>query len=499
MPTLTIDGVQVTVDAGTSIIEAAKKLGKDTPHFCYHPKLSVAGNCRMCLVDVEKSPKPVISCQAQCGEGMVVHTDTPNVKALRKNVLEFILINHPIDCPVCDQAGECKLQEYYMKHSISDSQMMEEKVHKPKRVDLGPLVVLDSERCVLCSRCIRFCDEISKTGELCFSHRGDHETLTTFPGMQLDNKYSLNTVDICPVGALTNKDFRFECRVWFLQETASVCNGCSTGCNIKINHNDGKIHRYLPRDNEAVNQCWLCDEGRLSYKYVNAESRLLRPRKQLSNETKPLAPKLAVQELMDSLKHSKDLVFVGSAYESNENNYALKKLAKTLGTTELYYTAREVANPSQDDFLIKADKNPNRAGVIALGFKPLTEAKLAGKIVVVLDGLNVNELAKLKADAPKLLIALSSNENSTTQIADWVLPSATFAEQIGTFTNFQKRAQYFTQALAVKGDVRPSWQWLKEMALLAGDVWKLSSEEAFFKEAFNLSYAELGAEGKVLA
>jgi len=191
--------------------------------------------------------------------------------------MEFILINHPIDCPVCDQAGECKLQEYYMEHDLKDSRMSEEKVHKDKAIPLGPNVMLDMERCILCSRCTRFCDEITKTGELCFTERGDHTELTAYPGRQLDNPYSLNTVDLCPVGALTSRDFRFKQRVWFLKTTDSICPGCATGCNIRVQHNKGVVYRLLPRENDAVNQCWMCDEGRDTYKPVLAQNRLRSP------------------------------------------------------------------------------------------------------------------------------------------------------------------------------------------------------------------------------
>ena len=471
MPTLTIDGIQVTVEPGTTLIEAAKQVGKNVPHFCYHKKLSIAGNCRMCLVEVEKMNKPVISCQVTAAEGMVVKTDSEKVKNLRKNVLEFILINHPIDCPVCDQAGECKLQEYYMDHSVADSQMTEAKVHKPKRVDLGPLVVLDDERCVLCSRCIRFCDEITKTGELCFVNRGDHQTLTTFPGMKLDNLYSLNTVDICPVGALTNKDFRFACRVWFLKETPSICTGCATGCNTTINHHDDKIHRYLPRENEAVNQCWLCDEGRLSYKFVNDPSRLLRPKAKTNGTSSFVAPTVAMEVLVSQLEKTKpqDIVLVGSALESNENNLALKKLADHLGVTHLYYSARTVPHPSHDDFLIKADKNPNRAGVEKLGFKPLLgAAPIHSKVCIVLGGLSEAEQKALQPKANGHWVMLASNEGPDTQAADLIFPSATFAEQEGTFTNFQGRVQAFAKAFEPKGDAKPAMQWIQELAVRLG-------------------------------
>ncbi|MFO1462719.1 MAG: 2Fe-2S iron-sulfur cluster-binding protein [bacterium] len=498
MPTLTIDGRQITVKDGTTVFEAARQNAIEIPHFCYHPKLSIAGNCRMCLVDIEKMPKPAISCNTVATEGMVVHTQTEKVKALQKNVLEFILINHPIDCPVCDQAGECKLQQYYMSNSLTDSGFRESKVKKPKKVELGPYVMLDDERCILCSRCVRFCDEVTKTGDLCITNRGDRSTLTTFPGRKLDNKYSLNTVDICPVGALTSKPFRFQCRVWFLKSTPSICTGCSTGCNININHHDGKVHRYLPRENEAVNQCWTCDEGRLSYDFIN-EGRLYRPLVHQDGNRMGVKTEAALAETVEAIRRlaPEDAVFVGSAYESNENNAALRKLAAALGVKDLQYSAHEPENPYRDDFLIKADKNPNRAGVERLGFEKFRGGTQT-KLVLALEGLSKADLERLKAEEPVLFILLASNQSEAADYADVVLPTATFAEQEGTFTNFQKRVQKFERALEPEGAVRPAWQWLAEIARGLGQDWKQVNAESLLEEGFGLKYAELGAQGKVI-
>ena len=498
MPTLTIDGKEVTVENGTTVFEAARQNKVEIPHFCYHPKLSIAGNCRMCLVDIEKMPKPAISCNTVATEGMVVHTQTEKVKALQKSVLEFILINHPIDCPVCDQAGECKLQNYYMGYGVHDSEFKEEKVHKPKKVDLGRYVMLDDERCILCSRCVRFCDEVSKTGELGIIQRGDRATLTTFPGKQLDNKYSMNTVDICPVGALTSKPFRFQCRVWFLKSTPSVCTGCSTGCNIFINHHDDKVYRYLPRDNEEVNQCWTCDEGRLSYPFIN-ENRVIRPAKKQGDQHEQITDASLIEQIAAALQKvgPEKLTFVASAYESNENNAALKKLADALKVTDLQYSAHEVENPYSDDFLIKADKNPNRAGVEKLGFRVFTGG-VGGKVVLALDSLSAKDLQKLESEKPELLILLASNESASTQRADYLLPSAVFAEQVGSFTNFQKRVQSFEAALPPKGQARPAWNWIREIAAKLGHSWSLNQAEDLLSEFFGLKFADLKAGGKIL-
>src|SRR4051812_22843726 len=279
----------------TTMIQACAMAKVDVPHYCYHPKLPVAGNCRMCLVEfgtpalgpdrkpvmnpdgtprIAKSPRPAIACATPIAPNMEIYTATPGVKEMRKAVLEFLLINHPLDCPICDQAGECKLQEYSVDYGQSQSRFAEEKVHKPKRVDLGPRIVLDDERCILCSRCVRFTKDIVGDDALGFVNRGSYNTLTHYPGKPFDNNYTLNTVDICPVGALTSKDFRFKMRVWFLRETKSICTSCATGCNIIIGSREDVVHRYEPRENDGVYSCWMCDYGRLNYKWIHREDRL---------------------------------------------------------------------------------------------------------------------------------------------------------------------------------------------------------------------------------
>src|SRR5256885_1542439 len=285
MPKLTIDGKEIEVTPGTNLIEAARRLGIEVPHYCYHAGLSIAGQCRLCMVDIEKAPRPTIACNTRASDGMVVWTETDRVKETRKSIMEFHLINHPLDCPVCDQAGECWLQIYYMRYGLYDPRMRDEKVHKPKAVPLGPHVMLDAERCILCSRCVRFCDEVTGTGELGIFHRGDDSEIGLFPGKELVNKYSGNVVDICPVGALTDRDFRFAVRVWYLDSTASICPGCARGCNIEVHANRRRPHhaegrrvaRLKPRFNADVNRWWLCDAGRYGFAPVDAADRLLVP------------------------------------------------------------------------------------------------------------------------------------------------------------------------------------------------------------------------------
>ncbi len=279
----------------TTMIQACELAKTDVPHYCWHPKLPISGNCRMCLVEfgtpalgpdrkpvmnpdgtpkIAKSPRPAIACATPISPGMEIYTKTPAVKQMREGVLESLLINHPLDCPICDQAGECKLQEYSVDYGQSQSRFVEAKVHKPKAVDLGPRIMLDAERCILCTRCIRFTRDVAHDDALGIINRGSYNTIATFPGMPFDNNYTLNTVDVCPVGALTSKDFRFQMRAWFLKETKSVCTSCATGCSILIGSREEKIYRYTPRDNDAVNASWMCDAGRLNYKWIGRADRL---------------------------------------------------------------------------------------------------------------------------------------------------------------------------------------------------------------------------------
>src|SRR6266436_5041204 len=367
----------------TTMIQACAMASVDVPHYCYHPKLPVAGNCRMCLVEfgtpamgpdrkpiinpdgtprIAKSPRPAIACATPISPGMEIYTNTPNVKQMREGVLEFLLINHPLDCPICDQAGECKLQEYSVEYGKSESRFVEPKVHKPKRVELGPRIVLDDERCILCTRCIRFSRDIAGDDALGIVNRGSHNTLTAYPGKTFDNNYTLNTVDICPVGALTSKDFRFQMRVWFLKETKSVCPSCATGCNIVIGSREGRIYRFEPRQNDAVNSTWMCDYGRLNYKWIHREDRLTA----LGNLRGPGRSWASVVKEISVLLNKApqgSVAIIASARQTNEELFLLKKLATKLGAT-----TDSVARVGEGDrLLLSADRNPNINGSRLLG------------------------------------------------------------------------------------------------------------------------------------
>ena len=324
------------------------------------------------MVDIDKVPRPQIACNTQAAEGMVVHTETERVKETRRSMMEFHLINHPLDCPVCDQAGECFLQNYYMKHGLYDPRMTDEKVHKPKAVPLGPHVMLDAERCILCSRCVRYCDEVTHTGELGIFHRGDHSEIGLFPGKTLENKYSGNVIDICPVGALTDRDFRFKVRVWYLDTAKSVCNGCARGCNIEVHtnkhrthHNEGRrVARLKPRFNADVNKWWICDAGRYGFTWIDDKSRLVQPLHRAGSQGTEVSWDRALPEVVTTLGRTppEEIGILASPQMSNEDLFVVRRLAEGLGVKNLDFRVPPRVPGDEDDFLIRADKNPNSRG-----------------------------------------------------------------------------------------------------------------------------------------
>jgi NADH-quinone oxidoreductase subunit G len=464
--TLTIDGHTITVPKGTNVLEAARTIGVDISAFCYHPGLPVVAQCRQCLVAVEKNPKLQPSCQQACADGMVVHTTDAQSTLARKQQLEFTLLNHPVDCPICDKAGECTLQKLYFDHDNADSRVDVPKVHKAKVVDLGPTIVLDQERCILCSRCIRVCDEVAGDHQLEFAHRGDHEILTTAPGAQLDNPYSLNTVDVCPVGALTSKDFRFTMRAWELEATPSVCNGCATGCNVEIHHKNGRAWRLVPRHNPDVNQYWMCDEGRLTYHELR-EQRLAAPTVDGLPASWDRAVKRAAERIGAAGKAG--TAFVLSATASNEDNFALARLAGALGCTNLYYAGRPPVPGRADGKLRVADVNPNTAGARAIletaipaaGARELSELPPEVKLVVMLgDVLPVGDDRRRELE----VIAISAHERGPVAQAVVALPAAAWAEAAGTVTNAQGRVQRMHAAFNAPGHALAGWEIVVRLA-----------------------------------
>src|SRR5262249_9840528 len=393
-----------------------------------------------------KSPRPAIACATPVSPGMEIYTNTPAVKQMRESVLEFLLINHPLDCPICDQAGECKLQEYSVDYGRAESRFVEHKVHKPKRVDLGPRIVLDDERCILCTRCIRFTKDIVGDDALGIVNRGSYNTLTAYPGRVFDNNYTLNTVDICPVGALTSKDFRFQMRVWFLKETKSVCTSCATGCRIVIGSREDKIYRYEPRENDAVNATWMCDYGRLNYKWIGREDRLTQvqsPKSKVQSRRVNWAEVLG--DISEKLKEAPlgSVAIVASARQTDEELILISKLAKKANA----FTVSCLCKGEGDKLLLNADRNPNSAGARLMGvaaepmganLPKIADGIRAGKIKTLIvfgedvtkHGIGADLLGKLD-----LLVVSDILPNETTRLAHYLLPGCAHAEKRGTFTN----------------------------------------------------------------
>ena len=523
--TVNIDGKEIAVPKGTNVIEAARQLHIDVPHYCYHPKLEIVGNCRMCLVEmgmpavdpatkapimdeatgkqrINWIPRPQIGCGTNVAPGMHIKTTSPMVKDAREGVMEFLLINHPLDCPICDQAGECKLQEQATGYGRGYSRFIEQKNVKPKRTVLGPRVILDDERCILCSRCIRFTRDVAKEDVLGFVDRGSYSTLTCHPDRKLDHNYSLNTVDICPVGALTSTDFRFKMRVWFLKQTKSICTESSVGANTVVWSREGVIYRITPRRNDEVNDTWMTDSGRALYKQVAADNRL--------KATAALDTLVATAAKL--LKKDGSVAIVGSGRATVEEQFALKKLAAALNAPVSLVSR----TGEGDKLLLSADRNPNVRGALVTGLiGELPSAQLsqlaadidAGKVRTILThgedlaaaGLTAAQLAKVN------VIALGTHADATTAAAKVVIPTLTAFEKSGTFVNQQFRIQKF--AAAVPGPQGAT----DDLAVLAkltaaidaqspgatvGTIWNTLAAEV--SALANITYANLPETGLLL-
>jgi NADH-quinone oxidoreductase subunit G len=527
MPKITIDGKEIEVAAGTTIIQAAEKLGMFIPHYCYHPGLPIAGSCRMCLVEVEKAPKLQIACYTFVTEGMVVHTTTEQVKVARQAILEFLLANHPLDCPVCDQAGECKLQEFYMHFGRYDSTFLEDKLKKHKALPVGPHIILDSERCILCSRCTRFVDEVTHTHELGIFNRGHYSELLPVEGATVNNAYSGCLADICPVGALTDRDFRFKVRVWYLDKTDSVCHGCARGCNIEIHtnrrrthHNDGKlIARYKPRHNPAVNGYWMCDAGRYSYKAIEAADRLLSPSvRGLSAAATWTQALAAVDEEFNRVTSAQGMgsvAVIATPALSNEELWASRKLFRDgMKLDKLASQCPADPNGVDDELLRKSDTFPNSYGAAqilgsaSVRVESVLQACAEGRIgcLFVIGGGLMERFgeARLQDALSKvpLVVAIQTHRSTITELAQIALPLATYAETDGTVTNFAGHVQRYWAAIGPVGEARPLLEILADVA----GRWELPTapreSDACFDQLANeveyfggLNYADLGWQG----
>src|SRR3954466_14993256 len=489
-----VDGTWHQFPKGTRVIEACEQVGKYVPRYCYHKKLSSPGNCRMCLIEmgmpkmgpdrkpelgadgkplINWMPRPQICCAQDVAEGMGIRTDSPLAQECRKGVMEFLLINHPLDCPICDQAGECRLQEFSVEYGNQASRFLENKVKKPKAVQIGPRVTLDDERCILCSRCVRFCNEIVKDDVLGFVDRGSHTVLTAHPGKRLENNYSLNTVDICPVGALTSTDFRFKMRVWFLKETKSFCTSCATGCNTLVGTREDVIYRQTPRENDAVNSSWMCDFGRLNFDFVQSEKRLLEPRVLQKDKLVPSDWKTAIAHVALQLRHFSgwEIALVASGRMTNEELWLTRQFANVLGVDLIDIVPR--TGPS-DNILLSADRNPNSNGARLLGVTNYPGARLRDIVEGVASG-RVRALVALGEDAAEIgltpdqlsalpaFVVMNLLANHSTAAATALLPSFGFAEKRGSMINGKGRLQRLNRAVRGPGQARDDWEILRDL------------------------------------
>jgi len=488
-----IDGVWHQFPKGTRVIEACSQAGKYIPRYCYHPKLSSPGNCRMCLIEMGMPkmgpdrkpvmgpdgkaeigwiPRPQISCAQDIAEGMGIRTDSAMVKECRQGVMEFLLINHPLDCPICDQAGECKLQEFSVEYGNGGSRFLEHKVKKPKNVEVGPRVTLDAERCVLCSRCIRFMKEVAHDDVLGFVDRGSHSTIACHPDRTLDSNYSLNTVDICPVGALTSSDFRFKMRVWFLKETKSICTSCATGCNTLIGSRENLVYRQTPRENNDVNSVWMCDHGRLNFHHLHSPDRLTNPTLKGASGNEITQWEIALSRAATELKRYRgdEVAIISSGSATNEELFLSRRLAEALGTTLIDIIPR---NSAGDKILLSADRTANTAGARLMGVTGGVPGALLGLISTGLKNRTVKALVVLGEDATtvlgeeianaQLIVTTNTLPNGTTKLAHVVLPSSGFAEKRGSMINKNGRLQRLNRAIEAPGAARDDWEILRDL------------------------------------
>jgi NADH-quinone oxidoreductase subunit G len=494
--TLAIDGIPVTVPKGTPVIEAARQVGIQIPHFCYHPGLPVDGNCRMCIADVRTwnarreqyvpARRPAVTCKELAQNNMQVFTDTEPVLEARASVMEFLLINHPIDCPICDKAGECMLQDQYMQHSGSRSELREQKVHKPRLVPFGERILYNGERCILCRRCTRFVEHVTQTHELGIVNRGDRSVVEVVEGGTFDNPYSDCVADVCPVGALTKTDFRFKSRVWFLKHTESVCGACSRNCNVVVDHDGDQVIRVMPRQRDEINGHWMCNEGRDL------------PR-EFSHDRRPSVPELqgeyaddetVVAWLGSRLAEAKKAgperwAVLVSPWASNEEAWLLAWLVKKLRGKNLDVMTGWTTGYAADDLLHTADHNPNRRGVVEAGIKPaaggmdtpsILSACEAGEIDLLLvwgaglaSDLDGDEERLTRAlDGVATVASLTGLVDEVTERAQAVLPLRTWLESDGTWTNLDGHSSRFRRALRPAPEARDGFELLVDLCGAAG-------------------------------
>ncbi|MHB1223601.1 MAG: NADH-quinone oxidoreductase subunit G [Gemmatimonadaceae bacterium] len=509
--TITVEGRPVSVPAGSSILEAAKRAGVLIPHYCYHPTLPVAGNCRMCLVEVEKMPKLAPACATAVSEGQVIHVHTEKAREARKGVLELLLINHPLDCPICDASGECELQDYTFMEGPKETSLL----HDPKRFnpveDFGGDVLYVTNRCILCTRCVRFMDAVAQDPVLNVSERGDRAVIGKFEGQDLTHAWAANVIDLCPVGALVSKDFLNKARTWDLDRSASICPNCSQGCNSMLETRDNAIVRMRPRPNDDVNRHFLCDHGRLNYRWMNRQDRVEAPLVRRTNGALQASDwDIALPAAAALLKDRRSTV-IASPMLSNEALFLLHRLLELGDGRGVFHvqTGPEAPLPGVEDLALRADRAANVAGAELLGFTRTDDplgALQDGDVLVVADDELIGVAPGNIARAGAVIVIGTTLPETLRAVVSVVLPITNFAEEEGTFTNLRGRVQRFQQAKAGPGIARPSWWVIGDLltALGEGEGYFLAADAfaalaSTHPQFTGLSYASLGLRGAIVA
>jgi len=505
MVKIVVDGRAIEVPAGLSVLRAAEEAGIPIPHFCYHPAFVPEGSCRMCLVEIEGLPKLELACSTIVREGMKVLTSSPKVAGARRAVLEFLLAEHPLDCPICDKAGECKLQDYFEEYGLFESQFMEKKERREKKSRLSKNLILDRERCILCTRCVRFLNEITMTGDAGVLQRGIHSEVGIYESELIDNNYAGNLAEICPVGAITDTDFRFKTRVWFLEKKESICQLCSRGCNIYVESHPGfprvslaqRVYRIRARENPEINQHWICDVGRYGYGYLDAgrQDRLLRIKDgkdtQWSWDKAMIFLADKIRGLLIQKKHSRIALVLHSGL-NNEDLF----MAKKIFVDELKLERIFLADPPPgrgDGFLLTPERTANRRGWQEIGLPAvLPDLKtLADKTdLLIIFGPYLASMfspAELGAALDRIgaRVLIASHKSDLDPLVDVIIPTPVVAEKSGTLTNVDGRIQSFEPALDFQADGLPEWKILydlaRELKINHGFFWPLGSTKSIFR------------------
>jgi NADH-quinone oxidoreductase subunit G len=512
MVSITVEGRRVSVAEGTTILEAAKTAGVLIPHYCYHPGLPIAGVCRMCLVEVEKAAKLAPACATPVAEGQVIHVHSEPAREARKGVLEMLLINHPLDCPICDQSGECELQDYTYAEGRADSRYREAKRFNPVE-DFGGDVVYVPNRCILCTRCVRFMDDVAHESTLAVAERGDRAVIAKFEGQDLTHPWAGNVVELCPVGALLSKDFLNKARSWDLDRSASICPNCTQGCNSVLETRDNVVVRMRPRPNEEVNRFFLCDEGRLDYRWLNRRDRAEYPLVRRGDVLVPTEWDLAINEAGKALRGRRTVV-LASPMLSNEVLYLLSRLMGRSGGEGTFVVRRGPEAPLSGvpDLALRSERAANVRGAELLGFTesptPLDRVSADDALVIADEELANADCAVVSQAAAraKTVIVLGTTLPTWADCAAIVLPIGNMAEEEGTFTNLRGRVQRYMQAKSAPGFARPGWAVATDLLNALGDpVAALTPADVFAMlavahSAFSgMTYDALGLRGAMVA